>query len=612
MSNNDMRVRIIASDEADAVIDKFNKRLSDTEKPAKRMAQAVNRASKATKGIGRAAAGDGMGVVSTGLHSIKREAEAAFQGVGRLSAGLGSLTELGGLGGAGIAGAALGIADLVKHWSDVGMVTSNAAANIGVTTGELYRYQRAAALAGVSGDAVTSSLSGLNTTVWQATKGLNPNAANMLNLLKVHAAGAHGAMLPLAQILPQIADSIDRLPTPQGQIAAVSGLGMSPDMLPFLRQGGAKIQAQMDQLNKQGVGNNFDGANDAYADFQKVETAADNAANALAQKFSPQIDAATTALTKWINGLPGMSSDWDSGLKSLQDAWDGNGKGTFWQDLTAPVDSPSAAAGQVLLAGADAAGQAGKLWDEYSGLWNNSFGPQSVANAKAVKVQQAAVRDQGVQYFEGQGWKKPQAAAILGNAEQESSFDPNKDSVDPRTGIHHRGLFQWDPARWAQLTTMFKTQTPSAAQQFQFAQWELSNTQANAAAALRNSPNAGAGAIAFNRTFERSGDAPYLEMRRGSYAQYIAGLPDAPAPSAPVQIAAAPALQPKGAPAGLPADVEAALSGLRGAQPVNGKVTVDVNHNNAPPGAQASVSASGSGVALGGLRISRAMHGDYV
>ena len=233
MADNNLRVRIVASDEATKVVEGFKKRLEGARQPAQAFGRAAERAAKGTEKLGRAAEGDPLGRVSNGLRSVGREAHTAFRGVGRLSVGLGSLAEVGeigigafGAGGlAGFAAAAIGAMALTKHWADVGVSTSNAAANIGMTTGELYRYQRAAALTGVSSGAVTQNLFGLSQSLSGALSGQNPQAAYMLNMLGVSARDAHGHVKPLAQLLPQLADRIDKL-NPYGQAHAVQALGM--------------------------------------------------------------------------------------------------------------------------------------------------------------------------------------------------------------------------------------------------------------------------------------------------------------------------------------------------------------------------------------------------
>lgn len=573
-----MRVRIVASDEAEAVLEKFKKRLDSARKPTEALGKATNRVAHNTRELGRATSSDIFGRVSNGLRSVGREASTAFHGIGRLSAGLGTLTELGGLGGAGIAGAALGIAGLVKHWSSVGVATTNAAANIGVTTAELYRYQRAAALVGVSGDSVTGNLTGLNQTVWQATKGLNPNAANMLNLLQVNATGAHGAMLPLAQILPKIADSIDKLPA-AGQMAAISDLGMSPDMLPFLRQGGSAITKQMAQLQAQGVGDNFGGANDTYADFQKLETSAGNVADKLAKQFAPDIDKVTGSLTNFLSFVPG---------------WLKAGTDPASASVLNNINSGAAAGGSWLHNEAISAGH----W------WNKTFGPQSSDGEKATTAEQNAARAQGMAYFQtqtdpntGKPWTKANAASIVGNAEQESSLNPNATWVDPQ---HMRpttfGFMQWDPTRIAQLQKAGIDVTKGPMQQWKAVQWELTHTETAAAAALSASKSAGDGAIALDRTYERSADGPFLEFKRASYATYDDKLNY----QAPAATGAARALS-----AGLMAEIAHRGNG----EAASGEVTVNVNHNNVPAGTTTSTTSSGKGAKVGAVRITKSMTG---
>ena len=218
---------------------------------------------------------------------------------------------------------------------------------------------------------------------------------------------------------------------------------------------------------------------------------------------------------------------------------------------------------------------------ETTGSWHK-IGNRSVYSQGPSAA--AQVRNQGMQYFESQGWSAAHAAAIMGNVQAESSFDPNAYSVDKRTGIAHRGLFQDDPTRWGQLTAWAKTANPTALQQYQFAQMELMTTQAAAAAALHSSQSAGAGAMAFDNGFERSGDSSDQQLSRGANAAYILSLP-----------------------AGPPANI-----GNGSAAPAAGgvaKVTVDINYNNAPAGSSVTATSNSPAVAVGTLKVQRSMAG---
>lgn len=197
----------------------------------------------------------------------------------------------------------------------------------------------------------------------------------------------------------------------------------------------------------------------------------------------------------------------------------------------------------------------------------------------------AGVRNQGMNYFMSQGWSKAHAAAIMGNVQAESSFNPNADSVDRNTGLHHRGLFQDDPSRWAKLTSLYGP-NPTAIQQFQFAQSELMGSEKATALALNNSPDAMTGAMAFDTGFERSGDDYARQQSRGANALFIGGM-SSYGPAANI------------------GDGSAGAGGT--ASPA--KVTIDLNHTNPPDGTTATVSSNSPNVTVGKVKITKSLTG---
>lgn len=327
MADNNLRVRIVASDEASAVLDKFQKRLGTTEAPAKRLAKATGQVSKSTKGWRQLGQSGSFDEIGKGLKSIGSQAHSAFRDVGRLSAGLGSLSNIGeigmgamGLGGAaGIGAALIGVAALTKAWADHGEALSNSGMSMDMGAGELYRYQRAAALTGVSADSVTSSLGGLYGAIRSSKT--NTAVANALRVIGVNAQDAHGKLLPVTQLMPKIFDGIDKLPNAYAQINAMQALGMSPDMLPFVRQGGAALKKEMNQLQSQGIGDNFGGSKKLYADWQTLDTAITNTADIFAKNLAPAADSVVQSLTGFFNWLPHLDDKPDPTVIDTTDAW---------------------------------------------------------------------------------------------------------------------------------------------------------------------------------------------------------------------------------------------------------------------------------------------------
>ena len=77
---------------------------------------------------------------------------------------------------------------------------------------------------------------------------------------------------------------------------------------------------------------------------------------------------------------------------------------------------------------------------------------------------------QAMDYFTSQGWTPEQAAGIIGNLQQESSFDPQAGK-----GTAHQGLAQWSAERQRDIEDHFHKALMSMSymEQLQAVQWEL-------------------------------------------------------------------------------------------------------------------------------------------
>lgn len=72
------------------------------------------------------------------------------------------------------------------------------------------------------------------------------------------------------------------------------------------------------------------------------------------------------------------------------------------------------------------------------------------------------------------GFTHEQAAGIMGNAQQESGFNPRAHN-NIKGG--HDGIFQWDSERWGRFKRMFPGRTYDVEAQTQYLVWELNNTE---------------------------------------------------------------------------------------------------------------------------------------
>ncbi|HQT86356.1 MULTISPECIES: lytic transglycosylase domain-containing protein [Acidiphilium] len=297
MTDNTLRVKITAQDRAAKVIEDLENRIKRLRPPTMQAAGAMGHVNETTTRLERFAKGRTLPLASEHLRRISRDAFGAFRNIGRLSAEMGGLGEV--LAGGTVLGGLAAAAILTKRWADQGMRLGNMSANIGITPGELIRYQRVGALRGVSGDAVAGGLQTLNQDLFQARIGNDPRAVQAFAALGIHAGIHSGHLESATKLLPQIADKIRGM-TPQGQQATVQALGLSPDILPLLRMGGKGIELAAAKLKAQGLTTDaYAGSTKLYEDFVKLDNAAIELTNTMARRFEPTLDALVRGLT-WL------------------------------------------------------------------------------------------------------------------------------------------------------------------------------------------------------------------------------------------------------------------------------------------------------------------------
>ena len=136
-------------------------------------------------------------------------------------------------------------------------------------------------------------------------------------------------------------------------------------------------------------------------------------------------------------------------------------------------------------------------------------------------------RRKAMEYFQGQGWTKEQAAGIVANLQAESALQTNpKGSND---GGKAYGMAQWHGDRQADFQKIFghPIQQATADEQLQFVQWELTHTESNAGNRLKQSKTAEEAGAAVSKYYERPADREANALNRGRLAAGIAGASDA-------------------------------------------------------------------------------------
>lgn len=114
---------------------------------------------------------------------------------------------------------------------------------------------------------------------------------------------------------------------------------------------------------------------------------------------------------------------------------------------------------------------------------------------------------EAMKFFVSKGWTKEQAAGMVGNLQAESGADLKTNAVGD--GGRAYGIAQWHPDRQADFRRAFGKDIRQSGfkEQLEFVQWELENTETNAANKLKRTKTAEQAAWIFDEYYERSSGA---------------------------------------------------------------------------------------------------------
>jgi hypothetical protein len=120
----------------------------------------------------------------------------------------------------------------------------------------------------------------------------------------------------------------------------------------------------------------------------------------------------------------------------------------------------------------------------------------------AISKSETGRPEEAQAFFEGKGWTKEQAAGIVGNLVVESRL--KTDAVGD--GGQAYGIAQWHPDRQAKFQQVYgkDIRQSSFAEQLEFVNWELNNSEKAAGNALREATTADQAAAIVDKKYERS------------------------------------------------------------------------------------------------------------
>jgi hypothetical protein len=109
-----------------------------------------------------------------------------------------------------------------------------------------------------------------------------------------------------------------------------------------------------------------------------------------------------------------------------------------------------------------------------------------------------------------------QAAAVIGNLQEESGLDPAKSKLDPNKNdpkAISRGIAMWQPSRWRNLLNFASGRDPlSLSTQLDFLWYELQTDPSNGLAPLLASTSLEEAVVVFQNHFERP-SIPHTDVR---------------------------------------------------------------------------------------------------
>lgn len=304
---NTLALNITAVDRATRVIQNLNKRVDQMTRP-------LQNARRSLQQFGKAA---GFDTVRKKLEGLTRTAKGVASAFARIGAPLLAL-----VGGGTIAG----LVALTDGFARFGQRLTQTAQILGVNTQQLYNFQNAAKLVGISGEAATQAFSGFADTLQDARFGRNQQALGLLVGLNVQLHKTRTGSIDAMDALGQIADRIQALQksgNTGGARTLASQLGLT-SLMPFLMQGRAGIQAYQRQAQQLTGGQNWQQAAAAGMQWNRMRVAIEGTSNAIASTLLPTITPLVQQFGQWISENRALiATDLQDFIKEIGNAFKG-------------------------------------------------------------------------------------------------------------------------------------------------------------------------------------------------------------------------------------------------------------------------------------------------
>ena len=239
---DDIKFEFGAKDTASAVIDKM---VADIVEQQKRLSAAFKASGVEVRGFDDAvkdttssdtkdlAKRIGIGDVVDGFSKARKHAEGLNRTIAAFIPAVGGLVAAAG---------AIGIGHLFTGWTDAAADLQRNAQSMGVSVDRLSTAQNALRLTGASAEAASSGLSGLQQTMRGALFSGDAQSAGLFRGLGIDIGSFNGGARRALDVIPQVANAVQRLyraGNPDAAVNLLSKVGLSPEWLTVLKDGAA-------------------------------------------------------------------------------------------------------------------------------------------------------------------------------------------------------------------------------------------------------------------------------------------------------------------------------------------------------------------------------------
>ncbi|WP_176016643.1 phage tail tip lysozyme [Burkholderia sp. BCC0398] len=524
------QITINAVDKATAVAKRVNESIAKITKPITDVKASVAAFNKET----------GLDQLGKKFESVGKSAQTVARSVASIAPPLAAIVGV---------GSVAGIAAFATSWGRAAAEIANTSSVIGVTTADLQRYRGAARVAGLSADAMTSSMQSLGDAFEDASAGRNNFVAGVLSDKGIGIHRLKDGTIDVVRGLHDVAAAASKITNTQAQRKFLDIFGLGGIQAMIRRGTIDQFVSKFDELHATMSPEQIAQGEKFNQSMISLDASVDKLKNSIGSALAPALGRAVDEFARladdygpkiahWIDNV-----DWDKTAKSIAGVGEALGgvKGIALAVAAVTFAGPIAGLASMLVKAAALSGVlmplaanpivAGALGLLYSQGLNKGEGntrltqPGDVWDGDPIGARRrggAAADSQTASIVNSmmlKGWTREQAAGIAANLWAESMYNPGAIGDNG----HAYGIAQWHEDRQAEFKKRFGIDIRKSTldQQLQFVDYELrkGNEQVAGNALAAQDSAVGAGGVV-SRLYERPAD-PREEYRRGQMASEI-------------------------------------------------------------------------------------------